>query len=444
MRHKSVKRTARATSPDSPRSTTTGSKDHQATGTPPEMNVSAVPVSAPVQFQHDDVRGLFTKKETQEDQFRSDVDLWHKTLTQKGDLQGGELAVHEQQQDLMKRHFMAMAVLGPQAGNQKTGEYQNIDNFTASGAQEPTRAPLASLASHGGRFAYESQHKDVGDNFKNHLLFGTDDPQRTQAARRHHGVNGLAVGSGSRASDRREASHFWQTGRDNSVHAGLYSRNSSHPQSYNTKTARWEEGKSMLGTNKVFSPGQESVGMNIAFGGVGNTAESHGTRTTIGPEGDIMDPRGRKAGQHGHAFFKYDTHPDKVKRYKDSGTSRMMVGFEGSAPSTNSMLGAHDLKSMVKKGGNSRSITGQDKAEGVGLPSGKGAVRANIDHEQLREVKEVFGAMKHLKAHPETESHIIRALLEAKTEKERNSAIARIKILGDLARRKAEQGKEGA
>ena len=44
-----------------------------------------------------------------------------------------------------------------------------------------------------------------------------------------------------------------------------------------------------------------------------------------------------------------------------------MVGYEGSAPSHDSMFGSHGLMSMVSGMGNKQSLTGQDKGKKLGM-----------------------------------------------------------------------------
>lgn len=388
----------------------------------------------------EDVSGLFEQKATPSEQFESDVELWHRTLTENGDLQGDELRVHQEQQDILTRNFIAMAMLGPEAGNQVTGEFQSID----SAVQQET--PLAALASHGGRIGYESESSEVGERFKNQLLFGSNEAKTTEqghkdpwATKGKTGMKKLAArhapGTGTRDLDPAK--------RKGGIHGGLYQRSSSHNQTYDQASGHWHELKGKTkwkernGIGKVGGEGKDtyvhsglkgistaadtngkaSLGMNFAMGGVGNTAGGR----AIGSEGTVKDSNGTVLDhkQHGHAYFKHNSDA--------KGGARLMVGFEGSAPSQDSRFGAHDEESMNNGKGNARSLTGQSKGSELGMDFGLGGIKADVTEDKLEELEGVFAELQELRSEPELHSELIRELLEAKDAEQRKMAVFKIK-----------------
>lgn len=411
-----------------------------------------------------DMSAEFEKKSNRIDQFNSDIEIWYETLFSKDDsMSDQEKLVLDQQQDLLKRNFVAMAAMDLQGLDQETGDYLPLDEklekdeYKLDPSQrdllkygEPD-VPLAALASHGGRVAYESSTKEVGNQFKNQLLFGSDEAEKTEKA--HYGKKGIKKalkGSGTRPLEPEK--------REEGVHAGLYARASSHTQTQDA-TGKWSEHKAEVGghegwfkdTRKVgdyISEGiggkfanadENSLGMNFPLGGAGNTAkysENHtepGSKTpvkkdteyTIKSEGTMSDAEGNGVidkHQHGHAYIKHTEAQGKNKE-----GARTMVGFEGSAPSQASMFGKHDSKSMEKGKGNDRSLTGQDKASKIGLDMGLGSVVATVTQKKMDDLKQLFNGLKILKGAPELEKEIFRELLESKTKEQREAAIDKIR-----------------
>ncbi|MEB3180879.1 MAG: DUF4157 domain-containing protein [Nostocaceae cyanobacterium] len=299
--------------------------------------------------------------ETRKQQFKSDTALWYHTLFDRGaNMQQADATVLDQQQQLLKRHFLAMASLGVQSGSQKTGQYQQF--------QDPN-VPLATLASHGGRFAYESDTLATGNQFFNLLMTGNTatapnfDPLYNPSGTAPRPLDAATRGNNPSAAD-----------------AGLFARRSTHPQDFKENRGRWKEKKSTSGTLAG-----TSLGMNIAMGGVGNISSAN---TTIGPEGAIINRQtgARTGGQHGHAFFKYDTHAASAA--DPGGSGRLMVGFEGSGPTYNSLVGAHGIMSAIQ--GNDRSLTGQSKADAVDLPHGRGALKADVTAGNIANLTNLF------------------------------------------------------
>ena len=179
----------------------------------------------------------------------------------------------------------------------------------------------------------------------------------------------------------------------------------------------------------------DSVGMNIPIGGVGNTAK-HGDNKDhiIGPEGIMIDPKTGKVlknKQHGHVYMKHNS--------DDEGTSTM-VGYEGSAPNTDSMHGKHDLKSMIY--GNDRTITGQHKGKlfQENLSLGLGGMTSEVNAENLKQLKEVFKKFEKIESADKGVANVlISKLLNSKNVDERQSVIREINkeysnLYGDKAK----------
>lgn len=180
----------------------------------------------------------------------------------------------------------------------------------------------------------------------------------------------------------------------------------------------------------------DSIGMNVPIGGVGNTAK-HGDNKEdhiIGPEGIMIDPKTGKVlknKQHGHVYMKHNS--------DDEGTSTM-VGYEGSAPNTDSMHGKHDLKSMIY--GNDRTITGQHKGKlfQENLSLGLGGMTSEVNAENLKQLKEVFKKFEKIEsADKGVANELISKLLNSKNVDERQTVIREINkeysnLYGDKAK----------
>jgi len=88
-----------------------------------EPAAAAAAASAAATTRPETVMSLLKQGQTREDSFDKDIELWHRTITQRGDLTDDEAQVLDEQQGILKRHFTAMALLGLQGGNQDTGVY---------------------------------------------------------------------------------------------------------------------------------------------------------------------------------------------------------------------------------------------------------------------------------------------------------------------------------
>ena len=125
-----------------------------------------------------------------------------------------------------------------------------------------------------------------------------------------------------------------------------------------------------------------------------------------------------KNKQHGHVYMKHNS--------DDEGTSTM-VGYEGSAPNTDSMHGKHDLKSMIY--GNDRTITGQHKGKlfQKNLSLGLGGMTSEVNAENLKQLKEVFKKFEKIESVDKEEANkLISKLLKSKNVDERQTVIREI------------------
>jgi hypothetical protein len=188
--------------------------------------------------------------------------------------------------------------------------------------------------------------------------------------------------------------------------AGLYRRASSHPARYDEKRAEWLEVKV-----KSFDKEGIGLGINIPLGGVGNSGPCG---ATIGPEGAWK--QGRDKGNHGSILFISHDHP--------TGGEHLMIGHEGSGPGANSQVGAHDLASMLKAGGNERSLTGQFKGSFYGVPSGLGAIKAWVTEKDMQNLARCFAALEGPKfTGSEQEKEFFRKLLVSTKHQTRRKLI---------------------
>jgi hypothetical protein len=116
-----------------------------------------------VQTNTVDLTSIFKQGETREEQFKKDAQIWVHTLFDRGNPGPGTEAERlKEQQGILQRHFLAMAVLGIFASDRN--KQPQVDEI-----------PLAAFASHGGRFAYEADDAECGKQFNNWLFHGDKD-----------------------------------------------------------------------------------------------------------------------------------------------------------------------------------------------------------------------------------------------------------------------------
>lgn len=404
-----------------------------------------------------DLSHLFAKKKEVKEQFRTDVILWDQTLYKGFDKEieqemrdelkkagktkeeieqslANRRRVLEEQQQLMKRNFLAMAALGVEMGNQK-----KPSSFKAY--DKPV--PLASLSSHGGRFAFEAQDGAVAERFQRLLMMG----DQNQAVRK----DGPTMKLGGLLKGTDDPRNLLSADTSN-AYAGFYNRVSTHPQHYDAKKGAWVEGKSILGSYH-----DNSIGLDLPFGGVGNK----GPKGKILQEGLFQQEDGN-LGQHGHGLFIFNK--------DEQGGGRMMVAFEGASPSRANQTGsAHDIisatSSVLKKTSagkkflksinryEERSVSGQDKAAKTGvLPEdeekGKvlkeGALRAQVDEQKLEQLQKFYEALELIKKSSDKtliakERKIMQQLMASTDQEKRKTLTDELVDLGMEAQKKVSQ-----
>jgi hypothetical protein len=103
-----------------------------------------------------------------------------------------------------------------------------------------------------------------------------------------------------------------------------------------------------------------------------------------------------------------------------------MIGHEGSGPGADSQVGAHDLASMLKEGGNARSLTGQLKGSTYGVPSGLGAIKAQVSVDDLAKLEILFKRLEGDFKDTDKEKKFFRQLLMSTKRQRRKRLIARL------------------
>ena len=395
-------------------------------------------------YQGEHVVHLFDHKDEPHQQFDSDIKIWEKTLHQnlddRADISPDEKKVHKEQLQIIKRDIISRAFLGLEPRDNEHEMPITQKNI-----------PLAALLSHGDRHAYQADNRELGEKFRNELLFGGKSRDEVK-------LHQSLLGFGTRSLNKK--------GRKEGIHAGLYTRRSSHQQ--RLEGSKWIEMKGnpakvakhyaltlknfykssiylksfpkMLShfdslskeVKKFAGNNKNSLGMNIPLGGVGNIgSHGNGQKHIIETEGAMKDPKGKilPGHQHGHAYFKENSDKDNFS---------LMVGYEGSAPSQASMVGKHDAESMVKK--NKRSITGQSKADEIGIARGLGEMKSKLDEDKFKALKNVIEKYEYIELHNRKKANeLISKLLSSENDKEREDIIREIN--GTWEKEKTKQDK---
>jgi len=337
-------------------------------------------------------------------QNKANASIWYNTIYSEGldprdpNYDADQEIVLQEQQEMLKRHFLAQAVFGVQGGNQfKKGKrdnpdieenYQPIENFQQDGVP----ANLATLASGGGRFNYRSTDGS-GDEFNNFLM----------------GTNILG--------EARDTS-VKKGGQHPTSYMGAYRRIGTHGESF--KHGQITEIDKKTG-------GIDSTGFDIPIGGVGqNLTDQEGQRVTTGYQGVSKATRegwhgkaGEKKYQTGHGFHRHATDSTGQK-------SLTQIAFEGSGPGADNIHGgSHGAIATVGKklfGSTSeKTLTGQDKRSKLGLPGSVGAIKADVDRAGLERLKEAHSSLKILG--PAYEKQVMKRLLASTTKEERDAII---------------------
>ncbi len=358
--------------------------------------------------------GHFRKKDNYKEQFKSDIIIMDQTLYKKHDPNSGatdkQKQVLAQQQNILKRQFLAMATFDIQTGDQDAPN--SFHTFRRN-------VPLGAMIAHGGKLAFEippnASAPNLATQFNNLLLSGNSSNSVRPDAPEGRGP--LRGTKNVRTPDKAAASN---------APAGLYLKRSTHPQSF--KDGKWKESSKTLGVLH-----QGSIGMNIPLGGVDN----NGPINQIGDEGRFVNTeQNDKESQHGHAFFLFNTDP--------VGGGRLMVGMEsaGTGQSVANQVGAtHGFKSAVLSklpgiSGNTVSVTGQAKASKIpGLlpkvlnkkevkPLKKGSLKANVTASKFKDYQQSVKDLNTIKKYSVAEERaIMRKLMVSTTPSERKAIL---------------------
>jgi len=257
--------------------------------------------------------------QTLEEQNNANAVVWYNTMFSGNKIlknpDSDQERVLQEQQDFLKRHFLAMAVLGLQGGNQTTGEYVPLEKFQN---EQGMRVNLATVSSGGGRLNYRSTD-GAGDDFKDFLFFG----------------------------NKKSAKSMEQLIKEQPIAPlGAYERISTHQESFNGS-------KIMEGSSKT---GQPAIGLSIPIGGVGQKLQdAEGNEVITGYQGKS------NAGTEN-----YQTGAGLIRHRTEGQLSSTMVAFEGSAPGENNIFGGSHgrwatFKKVVLKHQSEYTLTGQGK-----------------------------------------------------------------------------------
>ena len=154
-------------------------------------------------------------------------------------------------------------------------------------------------------------------------------------------------------------------------------------------------------------------GIDIAFGGVGNTRMDN---LIIGPSGTALDPsRGyQKVAklQHGHLFLHDADKYDGKKILVESG---LMVGLEGSAPGTTNMYGSsHNAGSATADPTLETGVDGGQKMQkllGNEAPAQIGGMWVTLDTQEGAELPKVIQALDNMS--PSNRMELFRTILKS-------------------------------
>ncbi|WP_440881490.1 hypothetical protein [Tenacibaculum sp. C7A-26P2] len=318
---------------------------------------------------------MMTKQANLLNQNIANASIWYNTLFSKGLNPGDENYNFDQervlleQQAMLKKHFLAMAVLGVQGGEQfnkikKKENYQPIENFK----QEGVSANLATLASIGGRFNYRS--KDGSANEFNTFLMGTDDLDTLRSYENTFGGN-LPT-----------------------TYMGAYKRIGTHSESF--------DGGEIIELDRALG-GVDATGIDIPIGGIGQSLfDIKGRPVVTGYQGvSFADRRSNTLGdkqkkyQTGHVFHRFASSKDGLR-------AQILISFEASAPNMDNIFGgSHKVFATINKkifgGISKRTLTGQDKRHKLGMPNKIGGIKADITKQKVEILKKIYSLLDSFK-----------------------------------------------
>lgn len=383
-----------------------------------------------------------------------------------------EEKILREQQDFMRRHFLAQAVFGVQHGKQADGkdekeDYQLIEDGTfeknpgdnlsdkvkySKEKSEKDKEEEPQPVEKGGvggsstlNLANKIENSKQGDKKDEKKddpsTIETEDPGKIPVPN----LATLASGGGRfnyRSTDGSgtEFHNFLMTGdkgksleamggaaqAPNSLNSfnkatypmGTYVRKSTHGHSF--------EGGQIRETKELL--GKPAVGFNFPISGKGTQVMPKGDakksfgdqRLEIGYQGKTVDPKGSdKILQTGAAL---------ITKGQENEKGMTMVAFEGSAPFMDNIHGgSHGIVETIKKVGTQKksefTLTGQDKKGKLGIAD----LKADVTKEGLKKLEDYYDKLKKIEADdPELEQEIYDMLLTSKTAEERKSILALI------------------
>ncbi|MEM1395522.1 MAG: hypothetical protein AAGG00_19990 [Cyanobacteria bacterium P01_H01_bin.150] len=312
----------------------------------------------------------------------------------------------QDQQDYLKRHFLAMASLGIQGGNQNDAStYRPLEEFTTNNGNQVN---LATVSSGGGRFNYRSQDGS-GTDFNEFLLY--DDKSQLEQNPQPLQRNGKAF-----------PQSYKQT--PPTSYLGAFERISTHNETFDTTTNTIKEG-----SNKT---GKPAIGFDIPIGGVGQQLTNHkGNAVTTDYQGRTTDGD-------------YQTGTVLQRHAEQGDLTSTLVAFEGSGPGQNNIYGgSHGALATVGKvlgiTKSTHTLTGQGKRSTWGLKhkdeidgiTKNGGLKADITNEKLEILKQQWELVKNMDS--ERQQDFYKRLLLTKTQQERTALFNRFRIPTTIA-----------
>ena len=333
--------------------------------------------------------------------------------------------VMREQQEFLKRNFLAMASLGIQGGNQDTTIYNPIEQFTNS---KGARVNLATIASGGGRINYRS-YDGTGQMFDQFLWTGDEVTKRVAPIKRKHGQ---PTPDDYKANFKKQD----QSGLPTS-YMGAYYRTSTHVEKleYGITIKEVLLSGPEAYKHQLKDDVTEAIGFNIATGGVGvrlNTIEGKNVQT--GFQGRATDSAG-KVYQTGAGLY----------RFKEDGhLGSLMIAFEGSSPELDNIHGgSHGALSTTWKSvsgqKSSYTLTGQGKRKTWGLTlrdaeekttttavlTKEGGIIADVNSDELDKLRARWSMVKGL--NEEDQQDFYRRLLLTETNSQREKLFSKYK-----------------
>lgn len=332
--------------------------------------------------------------------------VWFNTLFKQNDNEDTKNPLQDKilqdQQNYLKRHFLAMASLGIQGGNQNDAStYKPLEEFTTNNGNQVN---LATVSSGGGRFNYRSEDGS-GNKFNNFLLYDSDKGIETKNIILSKGKN-----------------LFPQSYKNTppTSYLGAFERVSTHNETFDTQSGTIKEA-----SNKKGLP---AIGFDIPIGGVGQKLiNNKGKEVITGYQGRTTDGESQTG--------------TVLQRHAEQGNlTSTLVAFEGSGPGQNNIYGgSHGALATVGKvlgiTKSTHTLTGQGKRSTWGLKhedgqiggiTGNGGLKADITDGKLKTLKDQWKQVKNMDS--ETQEDFYKRLLLTKTQQERTALFNRFRL----------------